>query len=557
MNPALYESRRNFLRQAGAGAALLPAAASLRAVPTPTGPFTHGIASGDPLADRVIIWTRVNPALGARVQLFWDVAFDAGFATMVRRGRAVTTGAIDHTVKVDVIGLPANTTLYYRFRIGNEFSATGRTRTLPVGPTAQVKLAVFSCANFPAGYFHAYAEAAKEADLNAAVHLGDYIYEYQASGYASGDAASLGRESLPTTEILTLADYRLRHAQYRTDEDLQALTANVPLICVWDDHETANDAWRDGAQNHTEGLEGTFAARKAAAIQAYHEWMPIRTPDASRYEKIFRSFSFGDMVDLHMLDTRLVGRDRPLSYGNYNFNTPAGAVQFQADMTNANRQLLGQEQFSWLAQRMQSTNGRWTILGQQVLMGRMNVPSPLVLFQVTFSQYQALLVKAQTAPGTLTSQEQQILAAPAIPYNLDAWDGYAVAREQLLGLCRALGKDLVVLSGDTHNAWANDLLDFQNNRVGVEFATSSVSSPGFEEFFPNESPAAVAGGLAQLIGPLVWANTQLRGYMLVTATAQECRADWKFVTTVKSQTYSVLVGQSLRTLSGQKQIIPV
>jgi alkaline phosphatase D len=197
------------------------------------------------------------------------------------------------------------------------------------------------------------------------------------------------------------------------------------------------------------------------------------------------------------------------------------------------------------------------MLGQQVLMGRMNVPAPLVLFQISFGNYVQLLQLAQTNPSALTPQQVAILNAPSIPYNLDAWDGYPVQREQVLGLARALGKNLVVLAGDTHNAWANDLLDFQGNRVGVEFATHSVSSPGFEEFFPNENPLAVAGGLAQIIGPLVWANTQNRGYMLVTATANECRADWKFVSTVKSENYTMLPSQSYRTLPGLRQVLPV
>lgn len=562
MNPELFaqhlERRRRFLRQATAGLALAPTASFVRAaVAPPSGPFTHGIASGDPLSDRVILWTRVDPSLGARVTVLWDVALDAGFTTFVRRGRAVTTASTDYTVKVDVIGLPANTVLFYRFRVGSTFSESGKTRTLPVGPTTQVKLAVFSCSNYPAGYFHAYAEAARESDLNAAIHVGDYIYEYAANGYASADAAALGRESVPTTEILSLADYRLRHAQYRSDPDLQTLTANVPLIAVWDDHELANNTWREGAESHTPASEGPFAARKAAALQAYHEWMPIRTPDLNRLDRIFRSFSFGDLVDLHMLDTRLIGRDLQLSYSNYNFATPQGNAQFQADISNPQRQLLGAEQFNWLAQRMQATSGRWTMLGQQVLMGRMNVPAPLVLFQISFGNYVQLLQLAQTNPSALTPQQVAILNAPSIPYNLDAWDGYPVQREQVLGLARALGKNLVVLAGDTHNAWANDLLDFQGNRVGVEFATHSVSSPGFEEFFPNENPLAVAGGLAQIIGPLVWANTQNRGYMLVTATANECRADWKFVSTVKSESYTMLPMQSFRTLPGLRQVLPV
>jgi alkaline phosphatase D len=542
-------NRRDFIIGVSAGAAALPGV-SRAVMIDPTAAFTHGVASGDPLSDRVILWTRVSPALGNAVQVNWEVAADEGFRQVLRRGRALALATNDHTVKVDAMGLPAGASLYFRFSTAGQLSPVGRTRTLPVGALPSLKLAVFSCSNYPAGFFHAYAEAARMEDVFAAVHLGDYIYEYARDGYASDDASALERESLPEHELLSLSDYRQRYAQYRSDPDLQALHAAMPWICVWDDHEIANDTWKDGAENHTPATEGPFELRRAAAIKAYHEWLPIRPPEAARLLRIFRSFTFGNLVDLHMLDTRVIARDLQLDYANYFGASGFDTARFTSDMGNPSRQLLGAEQTQWLSGRLAATRSTWTLLGQQVLMGRMNIPAPLVLGQITFGAYSQLLFKAATAPATLTAQEQAILAQPAIPYNLDAWDGYAVARETVLGTARALNKNLVVLAGDTHNAWASDLADLQGNQVGVEFATPGVSSPGLETYFPNESPQAVAAGLTQLIGPLVYAETASRGFMVVTATPHECRCDWHFVSTVKSSAYSTYVGKSLRTLPG-------
>jgi alkaline phosphatase D len=549
----LDTSRRQFIRDFAVGTAAVSTGIALSGCSSgsPTVDFHHGVASGDPLVDSVVIWTRATSSDNNDVEIKWELASDELFAGVVKSGMVTTGTARDFTVKIDVSGLAANRVYYYRFSFGATHSAVGRTKTLSAGAVEQVKLAVFTCANYPAGYFHAYAEAAKLTDIDVAVHLGDYIYEYSKDGFASQDATALGRVSDPKNETVTLTDYRSRHAQYRTDADLQALHAKMPMIAVWDDHEFANDTWNGGAENHDPATEGPFSARRAAALQAYHEWMPVRMPDASKPDRIYRSFDFGSLVSLYMLDTRLIGRDKQLSYADYvgadgSFNS----VQFATDMSNPARQLMGTEQTAWLQGQLGKSNATWQILGQQVLMGRMNIPAPVVLQSIGFAAYSALLIKAQTAPDTLTAAEQQILAQPAIPYNLDAWDGYAVARETVFGMARALDKNLVVLAGDTHNAWASDLTDLSGNAVGVEFAVSSVTSPGFEEFFPNENPLLVAAGLEQLIGPLYYAETKSRGYMIVTATPAEARAEWRYVSTVKSKTYTASTGKILKTLPG-------
>ncbi len=522
--------------------------------------FDHGVASGDPLARQLIIWTRVSTERGGSVPVLWEVATDRHFRRIVGNGIRRAGSDRDYTVKVDVRGLRPDTRYYYRFVVGRTVSPVGCGRTLPVGRVAQVKLAVFTCSNYPAGYFHVYAEAAQRDDLDFAVHLGDYIYEYGRDQYASEDAAALGREVEPAGELLSLADYRQRYAQYRSDPDLQAAHAAMSFINVWDDHEIANDTYKDGAENHDESSEGSFSTRRAAALQAFHEWLPIRSPNPRRPELISRSFAFGNLLALHMLDTRVIARDRQLDYANY-FGSDGSfdGARFAADLADTGRQLLGAEQLLWLQQQLAGSGATWQVLGQQVLMGRMNIPAPLVLGQIGFSAYAALVAKAQTNPAALSAAERAILAQPAIPYNLDAWDGYAMAREMVLGMARSLDKNLVVLAGDTHNAWASDLLDYQGNPVGVEFAVSSVSSPGFEAYFPTENPVLVAAGLESIIGPLKYANTGDRGYMVVTATTRECRCDWHFVTTVKAVDYTAFTGKSLRTFPGlaNRRLAPV
>ena len=552
--------RRRFVRQLGIAAAALgtlPLAACGGGGDddAPAVQFAHGIASGDPLADRVMLWTRVTPPAGhtSDIPVEWELATDSNFTSIAAQGKTTALASKDFTVKVDAAGLKAATAYYYRFRAYAAHTATGRTRTLPTGSVAQVKLAVFSCANYPAGYFNVYADAARRNDLDATVHLGDYVYEYARGGYASANAGALGRLSQPAHEILSLADYRQRHAQYKTDSDLQDLHAAAPMIAVWDDHEITNDTWSNGAENHQSATEGSFSARKAAAMQAYHEWMPTRN---AQPELIYRSFAFGNLVALHMLDTRVVARDEQLDYGQFFTATGFDAAAFTAAVGSTSRQLLGTTQTQWLQQQMATSSATWQVLGQQVLMGRMNIPAPILMETlqpgagVTVSQYAALVGRAQTAPASLTPAEQAILAQPSIPYNLDAWDGYQVARETVLATSRSLGKNLVVLSGDTHNAWANELRDMSGNAVGVEFATSSVTSPGFEEYLPNENPATLAGALQQLIAPLKYCDTSRRGYMVLTATATECRADWVYVSTITSRNYTASTDKSLKVLAG-------
>lgn len=565
------DSRRRFVRTLGAAAAgtatlaVTACGGGSDGVAQPQANFLHGVASGDPLSDRVIIWTRATPVQGTdSFTVHYEVAADRQFSAPVAAGKLLAEQAADFTLKVDVKGLQAATTYYYRFIVGKTYSPVGTTRTLPVGDVAAVSMAVFSCSNYPAGYFHAYAEAVKRNDFDVTVHLGDYIYEYgrtdkkdgrTVTAYASADAAKIGREVLPEHETVALRDYRTRYAQYRTDPDLQALHALAPMIAIWDDHEIANDSYMGGAENHDAG-EGDWAVRKMAALKAWHEWLPVRT---AAEDRIYRSFDFGNLLSLHMLDTRIVGRDKQLAYKNY-FLRDGGfdGAKFTREVGSDTRQLLGAVQMQWLQQEMAASRATWTVLGQQVLMGRMNIPAPiLVNFEtggrqgVTFEQYAALLRLKATNPAALKPQQAAVLKQPFIPYNLDAWDGYAYAREVVLATALKLNKNLVVLAGDTHNAWASNLLRAdKRTAVGVEFATSSVSSPGLEEYLPATNPAQLADGLTQLIAPLQYAQTQSRGYMKVTATPAECTAEWILVDTVKKKSYTAKVDKRLKVLPG-------
>ena len=280
--------------------------------------FRHGVASGDPLRDRVVLWTRVTPGTpGETVDVEWMMARDARMSRAIARGSIRTSADRDYTVKIDPVGLDPGSTYYYRFSARGARSPIGRTRTLPARPTRHVRLALASCSNLPFGFFNAYARIAARPDLDAVLHLGDYIYEYANDRYgnrAEGDGTALGRVPLPDREIVTLDDYRQRYGQYREDPDLQAAHRQHPFIAVWDDHETANNSWRGGAQNHNPE-DGDWSARRVAAVRAWLEWMPVRESPGGDF-RLYRQFAFGDLADLMMLDTRLEARELQVAAGD-------------------------------------------------------------------------------------------------------------------------------------------------------------------------------------------------------------------------------------------------
>jgi alkaline phosphatase D len=563
-------SRRQFVIKIASVSAVLATGAGLSACggDGDSAEFNFGVSSGDPLMDKVILWTHAKyPGSDAAVALRYQVANDVAFSQIVSEGDVTATVATGFTAKVDASGLKAGTAYFYRFSQGASHSPVGRTRTLPQTADS-LKLAVMSCTNFPAGFFNVYAEVAK-SDVEFALHLGDYIYEYAASGYASSAAASLGRVSVPANELLTLADYRARHAQYKSDPDSKNLHALKPMIAIWDDHEIANDAFKDGAENHTPASEGAWADRKAAALQAYHEWMPIRTGvDKS---KIYRSFNFGNLVSLHMLDTRLIGRDEQIDIADLAGANGAGArTTALAAFSSPTRQLLGTEQMQWLQGQLMASTARWQVLGQQVLMGRMEFPVSVLTAlntsdlspaaqaagQKAVSDY--LTAKATPAASRTPAQVglMNTTLNPKLGYNLDAWDGYVAARETLLMTAYQLQKRLVVLAGDTHNAWHSDLtlLGLANpalagTKVGEEFATSSVSSPGLENYLVTLSPAQIKGIFEGVVEDLNWMDASQRGFLKMSFTSSEAKGEWFFVNTISNRNYTSALGQT-KTMAG-------
>ena len=510
--------------------------------------FTHGIASGDPLADRVILWTRVLPGSGNAnpVPCAWQVATDDRFETILASGEAVAHAEHDYTVKVDAAGLAPGQSYCYRFMAHGVISPVGCTRTLPVGMVSEFKMAVASCSNYPQGFFHAYRDIA-ESDLDVVLHLGDYLYEYPVGEYVNPVAEeTLGRKVEPEHEILVLEDYRMRHGLYRTDPDLQAAHAAHPWITVWDDHEMMNDTWRAGAENHDQS-EGDFSKRIQAARQAYHEWMPIRTGAGGDQGVIYRAFQIGDLADLIMLDTRLVGRDEQLDYATG--IEQAGSVEafIKNDLYNPKRQMLGEEQEAWLQQALQRSKTRgatWQVLGQQVLMGKLNIPviPPEELAKLELSEYARPRV-----------EQTQQLAPYGLPSNLDAWDGYPVARERLFAMLSAHATNSISLAGDTHNGWAFNLANQKGEAVGVEWGTPGISSPGLENYVPlppEQMQALLMGASPELAA----CDTSQRGWTEVRLTPEAATARWRFVSSVAEPTYQTSAGEPLVTQRNARKL---
>ena len=507
--------------------------------------FGHGVASGDPLANRVIIWTRAKPtnADGA-IQVTWEMAEDAGFETVLRAGLTTAMPEKDWCVKVDVDRLPAGGRFFYRFRAGSEYSPVGQTRTAPSkdADVGSLKFAVVSCSNYPAGYFNVYDAIASRGDVDLVLHLGDYIYEYGAGGYATQWGQTVGRVPDPPHEIVSLQDYRTRIAQYRTDPDLQAAHAACPWLVTWDDHETTNDSWTAGAQYHDDS-EGSWTDRKAAALQAYYEWMPIRDPEPGKaFEAINRSFDWGRLATIAMLETRLLARSQQLEYerdldvveGPDGKPMPDLPGFYANKLNDPARQLLGTGQENWLKGVLTASTARgvpWQVLGNQVIMAEVRSPD----FNAALPN-EAIAGIVAAVPQAKAFFE---LSSANIPLNLDAWDGYPAARERLYGIAREARANLVVCTGDTHAAWANTLADADGQVRGVEFGCSSVSSPSIADLL------SLAGVEGNTFGALItaandsvaWNDQTKRGYVLVTLTPDKAEGRFISVDTIFSKTF--------------------
>jgi alkaline phosphatase D len=479
--------------------------------------FIHGVASGDPLDDRVILWTRVSPDEAGleKVTVLCEVAQDPEFNIMVLSEPLVTGPERDYTVKFDAAGLSSEQRYWYRFSVGEQVSPVGRALTLPMpGQYAErLRYAVCSCSSYPHGYFSVYRMIANRSDLDFVLHLGDYIYEYGQDEY--GDNA--GRLLDPSHEIVVLDDYRRRYALYRQDSDLQAAHQLHPFITVWDDHETTDNSYKDGANNHNEG-EGEWSARKAQAIQAYFEWMPIRPPTIDE-ESIYRAFSYGDLADFIMLDTRLEGRIKQLA----NPADPARAEQ---------RDLLGQTQKDWFKHKLGTAQNTWKFVGQQVM----------------FAQLQVLELQ-RLLPGVPTED-----FSPLIAINMDQWDGYPTEREEILDFVEDNAiKNLVVLTGDIHSSWANEL--HQSSAVvtgglleeplGVEFVTPSITSPGF----PDGAAELLSAVLPVANPHMKYIELKTHGFILMDVNHQRTQAEYHYAQGIDSAEQSGLESETIKVMT--------
>jgi len=527
-------TRRNLFALAGASVALVAAPAAARSFGSG---FTHAVASGEPAANSVLLWTRF--VADAEARLTWQISASEDFTRPVAEGSVSASPARDWCAKGVATGLEPDRWYFYRFIApGGTMSPVGRTRTLPVGRTPKFRLAVLSCSNYGFGYFNAYGHAAQANDCDLALHLGDYIYEYGAGTYPDAGQAHGERVLAPANEIVTLTDYRLRYATYRADPDCQRLHQVLPMIAVWDDHEIANDTWKDGAQNHQPDTEGDWQVRKAAAMQAYREWMPVSDAPYAAYQ-------IGDLATLFRLETRLEGRDQQLDLGTVlnGAQNPQAAMEAltrfkDGDWANPARQLLGQRQEQWLGEGLAASTASgtaWQVLVQQVLIGNLRTPVSLL---------------EQLGSGVPEYIRQRLMAAAlaseaGLPANMDAWDGYPAARERVFKAALNANANLLVLAGDTHNGWAFELAQ-DGAKVGVELGVCSVSSPGFETYLGSIPPQDLASALVSTNPQLKWADTAQRGYMVIDLTPTRAVTEYRFTDGVK---------QRSTRLAGTKRIV--
>nr|WP_206314759.1 alkaline phosphatase D family protein [Streptomyces coryli] len=533
--------RRRTVVKAAAATAALAAPLSGAALPAHAaeGPaFLHGVASGDPLPDGILLWTRVTPSpdalpgsgIGADTEVTWELAEDKDFGTVVAKGAVTARAASDHTVKADVRGLRPATSYWYRFgAAGGATSTVGRTRTAPAADATPdgLRFGVASCANWESGYFAAYRHLAARGDLDAVLHLGDYIYEYASGEYPATDTPL--RAAAPAHEILTLADYRTRHASYKGDPDLQALHAAHPIIAIWDDHEFANDTWSGGAENHTPGAEGDWAARAAGAKQAYFEWMPVRQSVAGT---TYRRVRYGKLAELHLLDLR--------SYRSQQTGIGSG------DVDDPDRTITGRAQLDWLKTGLESSDAKWKLVGNEVMI------SP-----VAFGSLPTHLLKP------LADLLQIKIPEGGLAINVDQWDGYTDDRRELLTHLTERGiSNTVFLTGDIHMAWACDVpvkaATYPLSRsAATEFVVTSVTSDNLDDILgvaPDTVSLVAEGAIRAANRHVKWLDMDAHGYGVLDVTAERAQMDYYVLSDKSSRDATTAWARSYRTRSGTQRV---
>ncbi len=473
-------------------------------------PFYHGVASGDPYQNSVVIWTRVTPQVQMdKISVEWQVAEDAEFTNLVQSGMHATSLEKDYTVKVIVNGLKPGTDYFYRFKSMKRYSSTGRTKTLPMDDEESIDLAIVSCSNIEFGYFNAYAAIAKD-DVDAVIHLGDYIYEYGPDKY--GDT-SFHRKNIPAHEIISLRDYRDRYSQYRLDDDLQAAHAALPFINIWDDHEITNNAYVSGAENHQDD-EGDYKQRKSDARQAFYEWLPIREGKTH-----YRKFNFGNTLDLIMLDERLAGR-----------TMQADSITDPRRMSD-DHHLLGEDQMDWLISALEQSKATWKVIGNQVI------------FSYSDWGYEGFSL------------------------NMDAWDGYPRDQKTLTQAVRQKRLDnIVFVTGDTHTAWAFEATsdpyhNYERNTgkgaIGVEFGVTSITSANANERFPDDFVKKHENKItnSDLNPHLKYVNMRDHGYLRLSVNPDKITAEYKVVGSLKERNAKTKVDKVFEVERGKTKLI--
>jgi len=472
-------------------------------------PFYHGVASGDPLQKSVILWTRVTPKYKSNnIPVQWEIALDSKFRKVVGKGNYKTNVARDYTVKVEATNLRPNTKYFYRFKALDSYSKVGETKTIAQGDE-EINLAVVSCSNIEFGYFNAYAAICKE-EVDAVIHLGDYIYEYGPDVYGDKE---FYRKNIPPHEIISLQDYRDRYSQYRLDEDLKKLHTLVPFINIWDDHEITNNAYVEGAQNH-QADEGDYLTRKNIARQVFYEWLPIRETKTH-----YRSFNFGDNLDLIMLDERLAGR------------TIQPDTITDSQRVKASHTLLGKTQMQWLEKEMKNSSAQWKIIGNQVIF--------------SYSDW----------------------GYDGFRQNMDAWDGYPADQKKLSDIIsNGPIQNVIFVTGDTHTGWAFEATaePFSNynpqtaeGAIGIEFGVTSISSGNSNERMSNEKVLKHEKKIKSLaLNPhLKYVNMRDHGYLKLSINKSEVTAEFKIVEDLSQRSTNSSIDQTFIVRSGQNKLV--
>lgn len=543
-------SRRALIATGVGGSAVLAMSQWNEAVAA-SAPFVHGVASGDPLPTAVILWTRITPSsaatpgsgVGPDVTVAWEVASDAGFSAVVASGSTIASAAHDHTVHIDAGGLQPGTAYWYRFTALGEISPVGRTKTAAAASSSvPVRFGVASCANFNWGYFAGYKHLANQADLDAVLHLGDYIYEYAPGGVLAEDIPKVVRTAEPQHECLTLADYRIRHGHYKLEPNLQLLHARHPMVAVWDDHEIANDTWKEGAENHDPATEGDWATRASAGRRAWLEWLPVRHTDPDDWYRINRRLRFGKLVDLWMLDERRF-RDQPPKSLFFGYGSAGGTS------SAAGRGMIGEEQTHWLVDGLAESGATWKVVGNQVPF------YPTTLLANVPGQITALL-----GPQLAKTFEQ-----PLLQLQVEDWNGFLDERQRIVdGMAKI--DNVVVLTGDVHQSYASEipvkpnkyLLDRKS--AAVEFITPGLASPSLQAQINQVVP-----GVGNLVDAVLTTNDRLAnpwvkyseglkaGYMIVDFNAGRVQADWHHLDSTKPDGPKK-IGASYQSKAGSNKI---